>query len=139
MTIREYIADLWADLTAKQKAVVAGTIALVLVLMFSGWFDSLWSSAKVRQAEREAAQAKRDATAALERAANIANEIKRREEALSKVENNRDAKQLEVNSATEATNSARADYERAVRESRPDAPSTDQLCAELAALGYPCQ
>lgn len=138
MTIREEFGLFLKELTGRQKAVVVGVIALVLILMVAAFVDSAMSLSKARQFEREAEKAHRDAGQALERASKIAAEIKVREKALDQVKEKRDAKQMELDKAAKDTFDARADYDRAVREQRPGTPSTEQLCGELAQLGYPC-
>jgi hypothetical protein len=114
-------------------------VIVIAGLTVSGWIDSAVSWSKVRRAESRAETAERDRDEALRNAARIAADIRAREEALKQVEAKRDEKQIEADKAHRNTLDARAEYDRAVREQRPDTPGTDELCAELAALGYPCK
>lgn len=136
--INEIVSDLWADLSASQKFVSLALVALIVVAIAGSWWNTFQTWSEVRVHEREAAKARQERDVALEKAAKIANVIKIREEELAKVEVKRDAKSEEVKRAAEDVKRDRAEYERSVRERRPDAPSTDELCRELGALGYPC-
>lgn len=139
MNIREVIREAWFSLTPGRRWVVVAIVALLAGLMVSGWVDSLRAWQQIRVFEREAAAAKRTAAEKIEAAAKIATEIRKREAELDKLEVKRNEKQKELDKAAGNVSRDRAEYDRAVRESRPDAPSTEQLCDELAALGYPCQ
>lgn len=136
--ISELVSDLWYDLSTGQKFVSFALVALVAVALAASWLNTFRTWGEVRVYEREATKARQQRDDALEKAAKIANVIKIREEELAKVEVKRDAKSEEVKRAAEDVKRDRAEYERAVRERRPDAPSTDELCRELGALGYPC-
>jgi HAMP domain-containing protein len=138
MTIIEHVRFLWVELTGTQKLIAAGLALVLAFAAISGWVDSAWSYAKVRKLENQAEKDKRDAAEKLAAAAKIAADIKVRELALEKIEAKRNEKQTEVGRAAENTNSDRGAYERAVRDARPDTPSADELCRELAGLGYPC-
>lgn len=131
MTIREVIKEAWFDLTGGQRVVVTVITLVLAIVMLSGWISSLRAEYRVRQAESTANRA-------LKKAADIAAEILKREKALAKIEEKRDEKQKELDAVAANTNSDRAEYDRAVREPRTDNVSAEQLCAELADLGYPC-
>lgn len=137
--IGEVLSDLWADLSGAQKFVTVALVALIAIALIGSWVNTFQTWSEIRVYEKAAIEAQRDKAAALERAAKIASDIKIREEALKKVEEKRDVKKTEVKNAADVVSRDRAEYDRAVRERRADVPSTDQLCRELAALGYACQ
>ncbi len=139
MNITEVIREAWYTLSPGRRVVVVAIVALLAGLMVSGWVDSFRSWQQIRVFERQAIAGKRDAADALARAAKIAREKLALEQQLAKLEIIRDEKQKQANDAHIKTLDARADYDRALREQRGDNPSPEQLCAELAALGYPCE
>jgi len=135
----EEIGVFWDQLTGWQKTKIILLIIVVLGALAGFIWDDLKASSQIRAAQKEAAQAERDKDAALQRAAAIAAELKVREEALAKIEVQKNDKQNEVNQADKVTADARADYDRAVQQHRTVTPGTDELCADLAALVHPCQ
>lgn len=137
--MRDELIQIWNSLTLTKRLAIIGLFVAVILIAAGGWLDSLRSYNRVRQLEREAARAEREAKAALEQAAKIAREKIEVEKKLTELEVKRDAKSREAAEAHKQTLDARLDYERALRNSRGDSPSTDELCRELAALGYPCQ
>lgn len=139
MTLGENISEFWYDLSGLQKIGIATVGVMLGLMLIYGMLTSIWSGYEIRQLEREANEAKLEATAALEQAVQIAKEKKLAELKLAEVETKRNAKQPELDKAVREAGDARAEYERVVRERRRDNPSADQLCAELAALGYPCR
>jgi hypothetical protein len=139
VSIGEVLSDLWADLSGAQKFVLVALVALIAIALIGSWVNTFQTWSEIRVYEKAAIEAQRDKAAALEHAAKIASDIKIREEALAKVEEKRNEKELEVKRGAVVVGRDRAEYERAVRERRQDVPSTKQLCDELAALGYPCQ
>lgn len=139
MTIIDSITLLWEQQSAKQKWLIGVVCSAVLLLMVSGWADSAYSNFKVRRAERAAEKAKWEANGAIEKASKIASEIREREVEVRELEAKRDVKKTELDKSKQATNNAQSDYDRAVREPISETPSTDELCSELAKLGYPCR
>ena len=139
MTIGENIGQFWTDLSLGHKLLVILTgllIAAAIVVAGYGWVQA---KLEVRKFEKEAAAAKQDAVVALEAAKKIAQEKLEVERKLAETEAKRDAKVTQLEQARIDTLDARRDYERDLREQRGDNPSPEQLCLELAALGYPCR
>lgn len=139
MNIREMLKLGWEQTTTKQKWIVGGIATLILLLMFSGWIDSAVSFYRVRKAERAAEKARFESKQALEKASKIAAEIRQKEFELKELEKKRDVEKKKLDTAKRETADARADYDRAVREPVATTPSADELCADLAKLGYPCR
>lgn len=131
MTIREVIKEAWFDLTNGQRICVMVVSLVLIIVLLSGWISSIKSEIAVRRAEATANRA-------LKKAADIAAEILKREKELAKTEAKRDEKQKELDAAAGNVDRDRAEYDRAVNEPRTDNPSAEQLCRELAELGYPC-
>lgn len=129
----------WAQLAKRQKIYIIAAAVLVVIIIGSLAFDSYRSWSQIHTYEQQAAQAERDKDEALTEAAKTASVIKVREEELAKVEVKRDAKKQEVDKAKSNVARDTADYERAVHARVPNAPSTDDLCARLAAAGHPCR
>lgn len=138
MRLSEEAKIFWDQLTGGQKAVIVGVILIAVAAFIYSTASSISTSVEIRKYEREANTAKRDAEDALKIAKKIATEKLEIEKKLAELEAKRDGKQTELEKAKIETLDARADYERALRERRGDNPSSEQLCAELAALGYPC-
>lgn len=126
-------------MTVNQRRVLLAVVFIALLLLMSGWLNGLRIGRELKAYERQAADAKTDAKAALDKATQIAREKLAAERQLAELEAERDGKQTEEETARIAALDARADYDRAVREQRTDDPSAEQLCAELAALGYACR
>lgn len=137
-TLRDIANYSWEGMTAWQKAAVIGVVLAVLSLGIFLTVKWITVSVQVRRYEREANSAKREAENALKIAADIAKEKLEFELKLAAVEEKRNAKEQQAHEANIKTLDARDDYVRALRERRTDSPGTDQLCLELAALGYPC-
>lgn len=138
MTITESFKLLWEQQSRKQKWLLGIIGTVILFLMVIGWIDSAYSNYQVRKAEREATKAKFEANEALLKAAKIATEIAKKEFELNELEKKRNEKRTELEKAKRETADAAADYDRAVREPLSETPSADELCADLAKLGYPC-
>ena len=137
-SLRDMAVYSWEGMTPLQKAAVAGIPLVLALILAAGWIRSASLYFEVRRYEREANAAKRDAKKYLEQAAAIGREKLEAERRLAELEAKRDAKITEAEAANLKTLDARAEHERAVRERRTDDPSTEQLCNELAALGYHC-
>jgi hypothetical protein len=137
--IKTVLSDLWADLSASQKFIAIALVVLMIGALAASWLNTFQTWNTVRQYENQAIKADREKVEALEKVAKIAGELKKREEDVAKDEAKRDEQKVEVKKGAVVIDRDRAEYERAVRERRTDSPSTDQLCRELAALGYPCQ
>lgn len=129
----------WEQLARRQKIYIVGALMLLVSLIGYGVFDHFRLTGAVRESENAAIKAEREKDDALAEASKIATQVKVREEELAKVEVKRDAKKQEVEKAKSDVADARAGYDAAVKHRRPDAPSTDELCAYLAANGHPCQ
>lgn len=138
MNIREVTKESWYTLTVKQRVVTTLIVGLLLFVAFSGWFDSCSTNRQLRKLEREKTAAKRDAGDALKKAADIATEKLKVDKQLVEVEVKRDEKVTEVEKRRVDDAANTVELNRAVRERRTDNPSPEQLCAELAAAGYPC-
>ncbi len=138
VTIRDAIGDLWRDLSGAQRFVTVSLVALFVGLLVTSWVNTFQTWSEVRVYEQQAAKAEMERVEALERAAEIASQIKIREQEVFNVEAKRDAKAEEVKQVAEIVQRERDNYERAVRYRLPNTPSTSQLCADLAGLGYPC-
>lgn len=137
-TFAEILAYGWEGMTWKQK-VAAAVIPLVLAaVVLTGWIRSAQLYFEIRQLERQANTAKREAEDALAKAAKIAREKLEAERKLAELEARRDAKITEAEKAHIDTIDAQLELDRALRERRTDNPGTEQLCSELRALGYPC-
>ena len=137
-TIRDISGYAWYGMTPRQKVAI---IAAVLIVAASFIFVTVkWvgTTVEVRRLERDANHAKEEAKEQLEKAAKIAREKLELERKLAEIEAKRDAKITETEKAHIDTLDAIAEYDRALRNGRSDNPSTEQLCRELAALGYPC-
>lgn len=139
MNITEVIREAWYSLSTGRRIILA-LVALVIVGMFAAsTIGGLRAWSQTRVLEAQAVKAKREAQDALNKAAQIAREKLALEKQIAQIEVKRDAKEKEANDAHIKTLDARADYDRTLRESRGDNPDRDQLCAELDALGYPCE
>lgn len=139
MNLGEVIKEAWFNLTIGHRLLAAAVVLVIAGMMVSGWVAAGRSWLETRVYERQAAEAERQKDAALTQAAKIAATIKVREEELVKVEVKKDAKQKDVDKARSDVDRDRAEYERAVRSRIANAPSTDDLCAQLAAAGHACQ
>jgi hypothetical protein len=135
----EALKDFWTQLGGFQKLVVVFITVFLVVLL--GWLAiqnaAAWN--ETRKLEREAKIAKDEAKKHLEIAAKIAREKVELEKKLSELEATIDVKNKEAHQATANTADARLEYERTLRERRTDDPGADELCLELAALGYACR
>lgn len=138
MNIRDVIRESWFTLTFKQR-VISTVITLGLIVLvatsFYGWFGS-WNA--IRKLEREKTAANRDAEDALKKAADIARQKIEVDKQLAEVEVKRDEKITEIEKKRVEDAANTVELNRVVRERRTDNPSPEQLCAELAAAGYPC-
>lgn len=139
VSISEALGDLWADMTGSQKWVTVALVGLVIAAVVASWVNTFQTWQEIRVYERQAQEAKFEKEEALTNAAKILTQIKVREQELEKVEVKRDAKRSEVEKVRGDVARDRAEYDRAVRSRVTDAPSTDELCARLAASGHPCQ
>jgi flagellar biosynthesis/type III secretory pathway M-ring protein FliF/YscJ len=130
----------WQQLAGRQKLYIAAGALLLLIILGGVAWDSISARLETSRFEREAAEAQRQKDEALEAAAKIAGEIRIKEDELLKVEVKRDAKSDEVKSVKADVDRRRADYDaaRQQRTKPSEAPSSDELCARLAALGHPC-
>lgn len=135
----ESLKIFWSAMTTNQKRAIAGISILIIVAISIGWINSFraWNEIRIEKGLRK--QAQKDADQALKNAAKIASELKKEREELNALEEKKQVKKDEVEQSKTETEDARDDYDRAVRESRTDNPGPDELCAELAELGYPCQ
>lgn len=139
MRILEEFGIAWKQLAGRQKALLIGVAAVIALLLFGSLGTAISTWYETRRLEREITIAKASAAEHLKKAADLALKAKEQELKIAELEKTRDAKEKEANEATKTTLNAQLDYNRALREQRGDNPSTDQLCAELAALGYACQ
>lgn len=140
VSVTTALRDLWRDMSGAQKWVTVSMIALFVVVLVASWVNTIQTWSEIRGFEQQATKAEQEKDAALEQAAQIATQIKVREEELGKVEVKQDAKRDEVKAANDAVAHDRDEYERAVKHRTPSdqVPSTDQLCKQLAAAGHPC-
>lgn len=129
----------WEQLARRQKIYIGCAAVLLVVITGYAIVERARMSAEVKKFERDAIIAKGEAQAALESAAKIAREKVEQEKQLAEVEAKRDGKINEVEAAKVRNASDRLELNRARRERRGDNPSPEQLCGELAALGYPCE
>lgn len=139
VTIREALGDLWADMSGAQKWVLIALVLGCVAAIIGSWANTFQAWQEIRVYERQAVKAEQEKNEALEKAAKIASSIRVKEEELFKVEVKRDEKVAEVKRAGDIVARDRADYDRAVRERVPSVPSSDELCASLKSLGYPCK
>lgn len=139
MTIGENIGSFWDELSGWQKAGVSAVGFLIVFVIVGISWDAVSTRLEVRQYEQQAAKAKAQANIALATAAKIAREKVELERTIAELEAKRDGKVEEYEKAKIDSSNARAEYLRSVREPRGDNPSAEQLCAELAAAGYPCR
>lgn len=129
----------WILLDGKQKLIVGVVLGLILIFAVSGWVGSVKTYFEVRALEKQVKQSKAEADAALKRAAEIAGEIKKREAEIKVLEEKRDVKKTELGQAEKQSSDSLDAVDRARREPRADDVSAEQLCTELAELGYPCR
>lgn len=139
MKIRQVISEAWGDLTGRQQIVIAIVALAGTALLLSGWINAATSWVKMHQLEHEKIAAERDASTALDKAKEIAQQIRAKEAELAQTEQKRDEKQLEVNNARGDVDRDRANYDRARQQRTVGTPSADELCEQLAALGHPCE
>ena len=128
----------WSQLAKRQKIYIAAAVVMVVVIVSALAIDKYVRWSEVREFENAAAAAKRDKEAALELAAETATKLLVAEEQLEKVEVKHNATKDEIKVGEQQISRSRAEYERAVRDRVPTAPSTDELCRQLAAAGHPC-
>lgn len=138
MRITEEFLIFWGELRGGQKMLIAAAAGVIAVALIGGWATSFRAWRETRSLETEANHAKEDAKAALEKAANIAQEKLEAERKLAELEAKIDGRETELEKEHLESLDARGEYERTLRNRRGDNPSAEQLCAELAALGYPC-
>lgn len=131
MTLREVITEAWYDLTAGQRVVAVVLAGVLGMVIASGWLSSATAWIETRRAERKADEA-------LKKAAQVAAAVIKKEKEIAEVEKKRDEKQKDAEAAAANTDRDRAEHDRAVSEPRTDNPSAEQLCRELADLGYAC-
>lgn len=112
---------------------------VLLLVLFTGWCDSLSQRKRVSVHEREAARAKADAAEHVERADKLAKQAAEIAGELKELEERRNEKREDLANAQRDSDAAGSDYDRVRRESRTDQPDADALCRELAELGYPCK
>lgn len=136
--IRDITGYAWYGMTPRQKAAIIGAVLITAAAFIFVTVKWVGTTIEVRRLERDANHAKQEAKEHLEQAAKIAREKLELERKLAEIEAKRDAKVTESEQAHINTLDALADYDRALRNGRSDNPSTEQLCGELAALGYPC-
>ncbi|MGE0367203.1 MAG: hypothetical protein AB7Q00_15865 [Phycisphaerales bacterium] len=139
MTFSENLRNFWFGLTLSSRVLIAASLMAFSVGLVAAVYKAVTVSFEVRKYEREANNAKRDAEAAVAAAVKIAEEKKKLEIKISALEERRNEKQLKVDQAMRDADDAVADWERTRRLERTDDPGTDQLCTELAELGYPCR
>lgn len=139
MTFSENLRNFWFGLTLSSRVLIAASLMAFSVGLVAAVYKAVTVSIEVRKYEREANNAKRDAEAAVAAAVKIAEEKKKLEIKISALEERRNEKQLKVDQAMRDADDAVADWERTRRLERTDDPGTDQLCTELAELGYPCR
>lgn len=132
------IGETIRGLTLLQKTAVFGFVLVLTVVGIGSVFESVNTRLELRQAERAKIAAERDVKAALEIAAKAAKEKVEAEKRLAELEVKRDGKVTEVEAARVDALAERTELNRIKRESRGDNPSPEQLCDELAALGYTC-
>ena len=138
MRITEELSIFWGELSGGQKMLIAAIEGIIALTLIGGWATTFRVWRETQALETEANHAKQDAKAALEKAAKIAREKLEAERKLAELEAKIDGKETELEKAHIETLDARSEYDRALRNKRGDDPSPEQLCAELAALGYPC-
>jgi hypothetical protein len=129
----------WEQLASRQKIYIAAAAVLIIGIAIWAGVDKYQSWQSVRQYEQAATTAKREAADALLNAEKIAREKVEVEKKLAETEGKRDVKRKEEFEAKARSADARLEYNRALRERRGDNPTVAQLCAELAALGHPCE
>lgn len=138
-TIQDNLNSAWIALTTNQKRVIVGIGLLLLVFLLSGWFSAFRGWREIRIEKRNAELAEAQAQTALKNAAKIAVKIIEREKDLQKAEVKRNEKEKEFDDQDKQVGSDRADYDHARAEPVERVPGTDELCAEFAKLGYPCE
>ena len=136
--IGEVLSDTWADLSAAQKFVMVALIVMALGAIAMSWWNTFQTWGELRVFESQKIEAQREAKAALEVAAKIAREKVEAEKKIVQLEVKRDEKITEVEAARVRVIDDRLELNRVRRERRGDNPTPQQLCAELAELGYPC-
>lgn len=129
----------WEQLARRQKIYIAAVVILLIAFIGYGLVDRFRLNSEIKVFEKERIEAGRQAQAALAQAEKIAREKTEVEKKLAEKESERDGKVTEVEAAKVQVINDRLELNRAQRERRGDNPSPEQLCSELAALGYPCQ
>jgi len=139
MNIREALREAWHSLGMPQRIWLAVIVVLIVVMSVVsgvGYFRA-WS--QVHALEKDAAKNKQIAKTALDRVSQLELDKIQVQKQLAETEAKINVKSKEASDAELKTLSARDEYYRTLRESRTDDPSTEQLCSELSALGYPCE
>jgi Flp pilus assembly protein TadB len=132
---------IWARyLSTGQRRIVAGLALFMLAIAITGWIDAFRARQSANQYLREADQARREAKTALKAAAEIATKIKAAEKQLVELEEKRNEEFQKYDRGAGNVRDLRDRYDAARRERvGPDAANADELCGELAGLGYPCR
>ncbi|MBK8810695.1 MAG: hypothetical protein IPN69_08180 [Acidobacteria bacterium] len=137
--MKEVLTDFWYAMTGPQRRVTVGVLLLISACFIGGWYNAFAGWRANRALENEAKTARRDADAALKRAATIAAAIREQEEELRELEAKRNVEQKQLEKSAARTGDAQRDYDRTLTEPVTGTPSADELCADLAKLGYPCR
>lgn len=139
MNIREALREAWSTLSLGKRAWLAAVVTCVFAMCVVSAIGNLRAWGQIRALEKDAKLNKQIAKTALDRASQLELEKIQVQKQFAEMEAKTNAKSKEAADAELKTLNARDEYYRTLRESRTDDPSTEQLCSELAALGYPCQ
>lgn len=132
------IQELWDRLSNNQRRVMIAAAFAVLVIMISGWLSSMAVTRELKQAERDAKVAAAEKQDAIDAAAAIAKKVEAAETEIKRLEEQRNEATERLEAAGRDADAARAGYDDAIRSVRGTI-TREQLCAELAELGYACR
>lgn len=138
MKISEALRDAWHSLSLTQRTIVAIITVTVSVMVVTSLFGNIRNWGEIRKYEQEAAKQKKIAKDAIAKANQIALEKMEVEKTIAELEGKINVKTKEANDVHIKTLDAKSEYYRALRESRTDDPSIEQLCLESNALGIAC-
>ena len=139
MKIQDILTLAWEQMTSKQQWLIRALAIIVIVALLMFGFDSCYSNFKVGVAEREQGKFQREAQESLENANKLAKLLKQATDKLKILEEKQNETNTELGKRHQQTVDAQRDYDRVVRQPISKTPSTDELCRQLADLGYPCQ
>ena len=132
------LKEFWVRTSTLWRIVIIGTGLLITIGALSSFYGYVTTTLELRTARRARIHAEAEAKKYLEQATKIAREKVVLDKKIAELQAEIDIKRRTAHEASVQTNKARLEYDRVLRNARTDDPTLEQLCTELANLGYPC-